>query len=376
MTISSTFMNGLGILCILSFLLLQPCASQDFKWQKLLDIGNAARKRGDFNKAEEYYRLAVETAEKSDSNQGSVAICLIAEADACCDAEKFATADRLYCQALKIREKITGLESAEVSEVLQKQVALEYRHRNYGEAENLYKRILDIEEKSSNPNQSKIVSFLTKLGNCARSQGDQRIPSSKDPRINTKYADAEKYFARAVKESERLTHSNGEETAIALESLAHLYGQEEKLEEEAKLYRRILAIREKTLKPTDRSLAKPLADLSIVLIMQKKVPEAERLMNRALVIWNGLPAFRSTEENSPISRENMDCIIAMNNIGVKLLNHGKNVLAESVFNALIHLDPRYSLSYENRSILRRKRGDEKGANEDMKKAEQLRKHPR
>lgn len=370
-----TFKLKLGSTIILATLLilliLQPCYCQDFKWQKLMDVGNAARKQGNFEKAEEYYQLAAETAEKTNSNEGALAVCLIAKADVCFDEEKYATADRLYYQALRLCQKVHGANSRQVSEILQKQATLECKHRNYLEAEKLYNRIKDIEEKSSNPDQSKIVLLLTKLGDCARFQGDQRIPSSKDPLINTKYADAEKYFSLALKGRESLRDLESEEAAKALEALAFLYGREEKLKDEEKLLRRVLSIREK-LNPADAVLAKTLADLSNVLLEQKKSQEADCLLNRALTIWNRLPPFRAAGKGGYISQENFHCVITMNNTGVKLLNHGKNTQAESVFDALIRLDPQYNLGYENRAILRRKRGNLNGANEDTIMADQFR----
>ncbi|MBA3993369.1 MAG: hypothetical protein C0469_07565 [Cyanobacteria bacterium DS2.3.42] len=356
-------------------LIFQPCYCQDFKWQKLMDIGHAARKQGNFEKAEEYYQLAADTAEKTISNEGAVAVCLIAKADVCFDEEKYATADRLYHQALNLSQKVHGANSKQVSEILQKQASLEYKHRNYLEAEKLYKRIVEIEENSSNPNQAVIVLLLTKLGNCARYQGDQRFPPSKDPLINTKYADAEKHFALALKGKESLRDLENEETAKALEALAFLYGREEKLKDEEKLLRQVLSIREKTLNPNDAAVAKTLANLSNVLLEQKKSQEAERLINRALAIWRRLPPFRAAGKGGYISQENLDCVITMNNTGVKLLNHGKNASAESVFDSLIHVDPQYNLGYENRSILRRKRGDIKGANDDKTMADRLRVRP-
>jgi hypothetical protein len=116
------------------------------------------------------------------------------------------------------------------------------------------------------------------------------------------YAEAEPLFKRAIAIGEKTLGPEHPDLAVWLNNLATLYSDQGNYAEAEPLYQRALAIDEKTLGPEHPDLATYLNNLALLYQAQGNYAEAEQLFKRALAIREQKfgPAHPSTQR----SREN------------------------------------------------------------------------
>ena len=98
------------------------------------------------------------------------------------------------------------------------------------------------------------------------------------------YVEAEKQLVTALTIAEGIGTENPE-VATSLSNLALLYDAQGRYDEAEPLYRRALAIQEKTLDPNDPFVAISLTNLGHLYRIQGRYSEAEPLYKRSLAIW-------------------------------------------------------------------------------------------
>lgn len=98
-----------------------------------------------------------------------------------------------------------------------------------------------------------------------------------------RYAEAETLLTAALKEAESF-ETEDPRLVVTLNNLARLYDDQKKYAEAESLYRRILAIDEKTLGPDNPNMATTLYRLATLKQAQGKYAEAEPFYQRALAI--------------------------------------------------------------------------------------------
>jgi CHAT domain-containing protein/Tfp pilus assembly protein PilF len=192
----------------------------------------------------------------------------------------------------------------------------------YEQAEPLYLRSLAIDEKAKN--YAYVAIDLNNLALLYQTQG--------------KYDQAESLYRRSLAIVEKLLKEKGKDgsdfdrdldVAIKLNNLAALYDEQGKYKQAEPLYRRSLAIREKTLakkgKNADVSIsldvANSLNNLAVLYNEQGKYQQAERLFQRSLTI----------REKSPFAGDRPDVANSLSNLAWLYKNQGKYDQAEALY---------------------------------------------
>jgi CHAT domain-containing protein/tetratricopeptide (TPR) repeat protein len=160
-----------------------------------------------------------------------------------------------------------------------------------GQAETLHDRVVSIYERTLGPTHALTATGLSNLGNVKYLQG--------------KFAEAEAVHRRALVIREKVLGPDHPDTATSLNNLANVLFEQGKdirasaaeqrarersgqrvqsLSEVEGLYRRALAIQERSLGPEHPALANTLNNLAAMLDQQGKPVEAEALQRRALAI--------------------------------------------------------------------------------------------
>ena len=316
-------------------------------WQKLMDTGEASFQLGKYDDAENQFASAACSEQNTEANDLHIAMSLMRQADACCKEERFATADRLYAQALKIREKKLGANHFDVMEVLKKQAALEERHKNYLVAEQLYKRVADCNAKISGAESPQVALLLKNIAHCKYRNAYELDPQPGEPRKNPKYLESERLLNRALKIYDRETPNNLA-SADVLDELGSMYWEFREFSKGEQCYRRALQIRDSSLNHNDSSIAANLTSLIGISTRQSKDAQAKPWYQRLLAIWKSEPA------NNEIGSDKKSQTIRLNNRGVMCLNMGDFEEAKSYFEKALRIDPNYKLCSENLAIVRKR----------------------
>jgi tetratricopeptide (TPR) repeat protein len=137
-------------------------------------------------------------------------------------------------------------------------------------AEPLYRRVLEIAERSFGPDHPEVAVGVANLAELLKS--------------TNRLAEADPLLRRALESAER--HCGPDSLAVApfVNALAGLLRTTNRLAEAEPLYRRALAIRERSLAPDDPDTAVCLNDLAMLLESTNRPAEAEPLLRRALAI--------------------------------------------------------------------------------------------
>jgi len=144
------------------------------------------------------------------------------------------------------------------------------------DAEALFKRSLDIREKTLGPDHVNVAHSLYELGYFYHRQGS--------------YADAEPLYKRSLKIAEKQLGPKHPVVAELLNNMADLYVREEQYTKGEPLAKRSVEILEETLSPEDPTLALSLSTLAEVYHGQQRAEDAEPLYRRSLKIFE--KAFR------------------------------------------------------------------------------------
>ena len=293
-------------------------------WQRLIDSGVVAYKKGRYAEAEDILQAAVKAAEKTGKQDRRLVISLnnlaivydrqrkytraeppykrslaiheisagsarreigaslldlansistMAEHDLA-HGNDHANAQRLFQQALAIKEKVQGAKHPDVSVCLSRLAQVYQKQGKYAKAESLFRRALAIVEDAVGggrlPENPSLVWRLNNLAQLYLSQGN--------------YKKAEPLFRRALETVER---GNGPEhpfVAGVLNDQAKLYRDQGHYAEAKFRYQRALAIYEKLLGSEDPHVADTLNELGVCYFRQGKYPDAEPLFKRALAI--------------------------------------------------------------------------------------------
>jgi eukaryotic-like serine/threonine-protein kinase len=225
---------------------------------------------------------------------------------------KLAEAERLYRQALEIREAIWGDDHPEVADSLERLATIAYYQRRLPEAEPLARDALAMARRSL-PDDHRAV--LTKMNNLAMILGDlgkldeadtlyrqnltiqrQRLPDPHPTLVNMltnlglilkrqgRWADAETVYAEALDMERRLARSEHPNLPALLNELADVLRKQGKLVEAEPLVRESLQVRIRLFGDEHVEVAAALDNLALVLAARRKFDEAELLHEQALAM--------------------------------------------------------------------------------------------
>jgi CHAT domain-containing protein/Tfp pilus assembly protein PilF len=183
---------------------------------------------------------------------------------------RFADAEPLYKRAVEISERSLGPDHPQVAASLNNLATLYVDQGRYVDAEQLFKQVLAMRERAFGPDHPQVAGSLSNLATLYRE-------------LN-RNADAEPLFKRALEISERALGSDHPNITQSLTNLATLYVEQGRYADAEPLYKRSLAISEKTLGPDHPDVGQPLNNLAVLYKKQGRYADAELFLKRALTI--------------------------------------------------------------------------------------------
>ena len=265
-----------GILCLASLVV-----AQDTAWKKYMDAAKVAFDRDRYAEAEKQLLTALKEAEKFREQDRRLAVNLGALGTVYRAQGRYAEAEPLLWRALAVAEKAMPPEHPDVTSSLDNLAALYTAQGRYAEAEPLLRRVLAIDEKEAEKfgEDPQLAISLNAMGTVYRAQGRY---AEAEPLLRRALAIVEKRVAE--KELEPEDPRVVEVVAPILDNLAALYTAQAKYAEAEPLFRRALAIREKTLGPERPEVAKTLDNYAELLRKTNREAEAAKLEARAKAI--------------------------------------------------------------------------------------------
>jgi tetratricopeptide (TPR) repeat protein len=213
-----------------------------------------------------------------------------------------------------------GPDSKETATALNN-LALSYSHlARYAEAEPLFRRAIEIDEKALGKEHGATYNNLAVL---LQAEG--------------KYAEAEPLFRRAIEIDERAL---GKEHGATYNNLAVLLQAEGKYAEAEPLFRRAIEIDEKALGMDHPNIAVWYTNVAEFLEDQGKYAEAERFLRRAIEIGE-----------KTLGKEHPTVATRYNNLAFMLQAQGKYAEAEPLYRRAIEVDEK-ALGREHPSVAR------------------------
>jgi tetratricopeptide (TPR) repeat protein len=179
----------------------------------------------------------------------------------------YSEAEPMYRRALEIREKSLGKDHPSVANSLNNLAGLYREQGKYDEAEPMYRRALEIREKSLGKDHPSVANSLNNLAGLYDSQG--------------KYDEAEPMYRRALEISEKSLGKDHPSVATSLNNLAELYDSQGKYDEAEPMYRRALEILERSLGKNHPNIATVLENLTALLRKTNREAEAREMEERA-----------------------------------------------------------------------------------------------
>jgi len=228
---------------------------------------------------------------------------LIGQADSLSTAENLDSAVLIAKVALQKVEVQFGRSDTTVASMLNTLGKLYYRQAKYAEAEPLFKRALEIREKTLGPHHPDVAISLSNLGNLYEEQA--------------RYAEAELLYKQALEIREKALGPDHLDVGASLNSLGILYWAQGRYEESELFWKRALEIREKALGPNHPSVAMSLNNLGVLYWTQGKYADVEPLWKRALEIWEKI-----------LGTDHPDVAGILDNLGILYHEQGRYAKAE------------------------------------------------
>jgi len=241
----------------------------------VLNLADLYRATGNYSEAERFYRRAIADIEKSkDTNPSTKTVIYIGLADLHYAQGRYNEAELVYWQVLAAVEKEYGLDDLTLAKPLNRVGALLIEQERYSEAERVFERSLSLQEKALGPNHHDLAVILHNLATAHSNLGNETKAK----------ALSERSFA--------ILENLGVENAILIRPLnnrASSLRHDGKYQDAEVLYKRALAIAEKSFGPNHIDVAliiTNLADLYDTELGRSR--EAEELWQRAIDIYDKL----------------------------------------------------------------------------------------
>jgi CHAT domain-containing protein/Tfp pilus assembly protein PilF len=344
--------------------------------------------KGDYNRAEPFYRRALAIAEKPNSGLEPFFVAtLLNGLGRVYDLRgDYLRAEPLYQRALDIQEKTLGPEDAQVATTLTNLGVMYQAKGNYGQAEQLLLRALAIREKATGTEEIFTIQSLKSLASLYETKGDydkagpllQRVVAKLEKLLGPEnpiiaaavsdfalhyknqgdYVKAEQLYQRAIAILEKARGPDDASLATPLDNLANLYQSKGDYERAEALYKRALAIRERTSRPEDPEIATTLSNLAVLYTEQKKYEQAEPLLQQALAI-----------KEKALGPMHPDVATLLSNLEVLYYDKGDYDKAEGLSQRVLTIKekafgpehPDVAIAVNNIAALKERRGDYKGA---------------
>ena len=237
------------------------------RWEQCNEAGRVFFLQGELARAEESFLAAIVEAEGLGADNVRLASSLSNLGQLKYQQRDLAHAERLFRRSLEIRERSLGADHVSVAQNLNNLAALHVARNEHAEAEALLVRALRINEQERGPSHPDVAVTINNLAKLHFKRGA--------------YADAEPLLLRllALKQT---PDKNNPEAAAVLASLATLRQATGHPAAAESLWRETLAIRERTLSPTDAALSPTLEGLADSCEAQRRWSDAISYRERAL----------------------------------------------------------------------------------------------
>ncbi|MBO0801407.1 MAG: tetratricopeptide repeat protein, partial [Blastocatellia bacterium] len=175
-------------------------------------------------------------------------------------------AESLYLRALNTQEKLLGPENRDVGTTLNSLAVIYTDRGDYAKAESMLKRAISIQEKSRGTDNPETARAMSNLARIYRDKGD--------------YAQAEPLYLHALSIREKLLGLEHPSVGGSLWELGNFYFKRRDYEKAESHYRRALAIWEKTLGPEHPDVANALNGLALVYAAKGDITQAVKCLTR------------------------------------------------------------------------------------------------
>lgn len=229
---------------------------------------------------------------------------------------QYPEAETLHQQALKVYERVSGLQSSDMATACYNLALLYQAEGKYDEAEELFLQVLTIRKKVLELDHPDLGTTLIGLATLYRTQG--------------KYGKAEIHYQEALTLYERVLGQEHADVATCLNSLAGLYRVQGKYSAADKLYRRALSIREKVLGPEHPDVAASLNGLALNYNNQGQYHNADGLYQQVLAIYE-----KSVGEYHP------HVATCLNNLAINYYFQGEYEAAEASYQRALTIRERF-----------------------------------
>ena len=231
--------------------------------------------------------IADKPAPRSGSNEDARE--LLARAEELASRGELVQAETLHDRVLAIYQRTLGAAHPLTATGWSNLGNVRYLQGKFSEAETAHHRALDIREKilgASHPDTAtslnNLANVLFEQGKDERSSGaEQRAKASAGERVQA-ISEVEGLYRRALAIQERSLGGEHPQLANTLNNLAAMLDQQGKFTESEPLQRRALAILEKSLGPLHPDTAATLTTLAVSLDRQGKIVESEKTYLRAV----------------------------------------------------------------------------------------------
>ncbi len=245
-------------------------------WSEVSESGYQALMLGNFDEAERYFRLAVESGDFEEQDI-RLAYSLLVLGKCCIQRGDYVGAEPLYRQALEIYEKVWGPEHKDVAFSLSGLAKCNLQCGKYTEAQLLYKRVISIYEKILPADDEEIGNMLENLAQCYVCQRD--------------YVKAAPLYQRCLEIFEKVHGPEHEYVASNLFALARCYDEQNEDKKAEPLFRRALEIYEQDPKLDLEQIAHIRYNLGRCYHGQRDFAKAELWYRRALEIFSQQPGL-------------------------------------------------------------------------------------
>ena len=140
------------------------------EWDHFKQLADQSIKSGDYADAESLWFAALQTVAFESEADPRLPLTLDGLAYACALLRKYAEAERLYWDAIKIKEQYCGFESMETAVSVKGLAAVYYDQGQFAEAEVLGKRLLSIVEAVQGQNNQDFVDAALNLAMLCQKQ--------------------------------------------------------------------------------------------------------------------------------------------------------------------------------------------------------------
>jgi len=234
----------------------------------------------------------------------------------------FDQAEALHREALAIRRRLFGNESAEVAASLHGLARVFEADHNTGKAEPLYREALAIRRKVLGNEHVDVAASLRGLASSVQGV----VPGSMQD--SRKWVEAEALWREALAMQRKLLGAEHPDTLTSLDGLGYNLGRfQGRLDEAGRLTREALALRRKLYGSDHPDLAQSLSALGQILERQGNLAEAETLRREALEMRRRL-----------FGNEHPRVLETCAVLGLTLLKQGKLAEAEAAFREVLEAE--------------------------------------